>query len=110
MTTFSANFTTPLTLAVKIAQVLYLGTGPVPRRGRSGRQDVGGTTAGTALLLRPPTSVQIDDAGPSGRGWAIFVRTHEDLCFRLDVTLGYAPGGTADRLRSTDSHAVSAGG
>lgn len=32
-------------------------------------------------------SVEIDDAGPTGRGWAVFVRTHDDLRFRLDVTL-----------------------
>ena len=31
-------------------------------------------------------SVEIDDAGPMGRGFAIYVRTHEDLRFRLDVT------------------------
>ena len=33
-------------------------------------------------------SVEIDDAGPSGRTWAIYVRTHADLRFRLDVTHG----------------------
>jgi hypothetical protein len=29
--------------------------------------------------------VEIDDDGRSGPGWAIFVRGHEDLRFRLDV-------------------------
>ena len=32
-------------------------------------------------------SVEVDDAGPAGQAFAIFVRTHEDLRFRLDATL-----------------------
>lgn len=36
-------------------------------------------------------SVEIDDAGPTGQAFAIFVRTHEDLRFRLDVTVRLFP-------------------